>query len=128
MVGGVGTAHEVGGRTGNGWGQPEEQRALGQQSRGSGSRPPRQALGIIDYSSQLFAYQNFKQPAPLANKVISKIKVLSSPHLLAAYPLSLWIGLETQARAAPGQPPLPQSWGAFPTTGCDPFPIDQRLG
>lgn len=66
---------------------PEEQRALGQQSKGSGSHPPSQALGIIDYSLNPFAYQNFKQPAPPANKVISKIKILSSP-LPAAYPFS----------------------------------------
>lgn len=33
---------------------------------------------ITDYSSQPFACQNFKQPAPPENKVISKIKTLSS--------------------------------------------------
>lgn len=53
------------------------------RQRAPGQLPSRHALGITDYSSQAFAYQNFKQPAPPAHKVISKIKILSlSPSCL----------------------------------------------
>lgn len=66
---------------------PEEQGVW--QSKGRGSRPLRQALGIIDYSWHPFAYQNFKQPASPANKVISKIKLLSSPSSCCLLPFPL---------------------------------------